>query len=449
MGKKYKILYAEDLEDLREVYAMTLEAQLSCEVVEFSCGNDLIEYLKKDQNVSLILCDHNMPNGNGSDVYRFVKQNGIKVPFGLLSSDPPSVHSEFKDFLKDHPLNFSALKPFDIPKMMLDIKKSLGESGSTVLPEYVPIKMERFERFNPLAVDLHILTDDQKFVKYLSKGEMFSAEYHGKKQLKHGKFFYIKKDQYIEFINFCIVDLKNFIKSSTNLSESMIKGQLSGLELIHQMVKIIGIDEKTIEVVDAITSLVLKNLKSDSTDLADLIAKISAKKGFLSEHSLLMSYLSCGIAKICGWGSDDFFQKFVNASLLHDVLLDDRLSVINHQTEIVDQNLSFADSMLVTEHPLKTFEMLQKTGKFSQEELQIIMSHHERPNGSGFPKGLNANNTPPMACLFILTSVFVSKIIHEKPNKEIFLDAYKELEVEYSVGNYKRFYVALGELLGC
>lgn len=74
MSKKAKILYAEDIQDLREIYAMAIEAELDCEVIEFSNGNDLIEYLKKNGDADLVLCDHNMPNGNGSDVYRFIKK---------------------------------------------------------------------------------------------------------------------------------------------------------------------------------------------------------------------------------------------------------------------------------------------------------------------------------------------------------------------------------------
>ena len=42
-------------------------------------------------------------------------------------------------------------------------------------------------------------------------------------------------------------------------------------------------------------------------------------------------------------------------------------------------------------HPQKGYKMLKKAGMISEEASTIVLQHHERTDGSGYPKGLKGN----------------------------------------------------------
>ena len=42
-------------------------------------------------------------------------------------------------------------------------------------------------------------------------------------------------------------------------------------------------------------------------------------------------------------------------------------------------------------HPQKGYKMLKKAGVISEEASTIVLQHHERADGSGYPKGLKGD----------------------------------------------------------
>ena len=81
-----KVLLVDDDADVREIIAFTIESQLSCEINEIDCGNAAIEEIKLNPNYDLIVCDYNMPDGNGGEVYNYLIDNNIDIPYVFCSS---------------------------------------------------------------------------------------------------------------------------------------------------------------------------------------------------------------------------------------------------------------------------------------------------------------------------------------------------------------------------
>jgi len=84
-----KILVVDDEEDIREIVSMVLETHFDCEVVESYSGNDAIRIIKENKDLKVIICDYRMPDGNGGDVYKFLRQENIEIPYIMISSDDP------------------------------------------------------------------------------------------------------------------------------------------------------------------------------------------------------------------------------------------------------------------------------------------------------------------------------------------------------------------------
>lgn len=92
----------------------------------------------------------------------------------------------------------------------------------------------------------------------------------------------------------------------------------------------------------------------------------------------------------------------------------------------------------VKKHPIEGAELVLSGKGFPPDVDRIILAHHEKPDGSGYPKGLSASAISPLACVFIIAEDFVSKA-HDKSIdsnfKEQILD---EFVTKYSKGNFKQ-----------
>lgn len=99
MGQKrfIKILLIDDTELLREMAADVLQKQFSANIVQASGGKAALQIVQETNDLTLVICDYAMPNGNGFWVYNELQRLGCNVPFILYTSMPNLDQTEFKD----------------------------------------------------------------------------------------------------------------------------------------------------------------------------------------------------------------------------------------------------------------------------------------------------------------------------------------------------------------
>lgn len=83
MEKKIKLLYAEDDEDIRDVYAQELSKQ-NFDVHTASDGNEAWEMYSREP-WDILLLDIEMPGKNGEEVIRLVREVDNQIPIVILS----------------------------------------------------------------------------------------------------------------------------------------------------------------------------------------------------------------------------------------------------------------------------------------------------------------------------------------------------------------------------
>src|SRR6185312_15892576 len=101
-------------------------------------------------------------------------------------------------------------------------------------------------------------------------------------------------------------------------------------------------------------------------------------------------YIACAIATQMDWASDSTFQKLTLAAFLHDITLS------NHELAQCDTVQEAIDKKTFTEaeiagfrvHPAKGAEIARQFQEVPPDVDVIILQHHERPDGSGFPRGI-------------------------------------------------------------
>lgn len=100
-------------------------------------------------------------------------------------------------------------------------------------------------------------------------------------------------------------------------------------------------------------------------------------------------------------------------SLLHD------FGMIFISDDILDKPdvLSEMEYSKVKQHPQKGYDFLKHTGLFGDVALTIVLHHHERYDGNGYPGGIAGSDIPRSAQLSVICDVY-SALTTERPYRK-------------------------------
>ncbi len=133
--------------------------------------------------------------------------------------------------------------------------------------------------------------------------------------------------------------------------------------------------------------------------LQELARAIDAKDPAMREHSVRVSALAAKLAIASGWSSERAIL-LSEAALVHDVGKVGVPDELLHKTD----SLTESERRQMTEHAELAARIAQ--GVLNPEQVEWIRSHHERPDGSGYPRGLTAAEIPEGAGLLALADAW-------------------------------------------
>ncbi|HAZ13781.1 MAG: hypothetical protein A2X86_10320 [Bdellovibrionales bacterium GWA2_49_15] len=90
-----RLLFIDDDPEIRSLYNCFLQDLSSVTTCED--GQQAMALLQDDQNFDVIVCDYRMPVKNGGDVWNFVQQRNLNIPFVLFTSQTLTDLPEFDD----------------------------------------------------------------------------------------------------------------------------------------------------------------------------------------------------------------------------------------------------------------------------------------------------------------------------------------------------------------
>jgi putative nucleotidyltransferase with HDIG domain len=119
-----------------------------------------------------------------------------------------------------------------------------------------------------------------------------------------------------------------------------------------------------------------------------LIQAIDAKDSYTYKHSEHVAELSKIIAKSLGL-SDDMITKIEQAALIHDI------GKIGVDEQILRKEGKLADSEFdeMKKHPVIGNRIVNSV-PFMEGTTQVVLYHHERFDGTGYPEGLKGSDIP-------------------------------------------------------
>ena len=138
-------------------------------------------------------------------------------------------------------------------------------------------------------------------------------------------------------------------------------------------------------------------------DTAECMAMITSHDYYTYTHSVNVGMLSVLLSKSLFKGSYDHDMREMGAGFfLHDLGKCD----IPHDLINKPGRLSNDEWQLMRDHPQKGNTILVDTDQLTMECGLIIMQHHEREDGSGYPFGLRKNEIHPYARICSIADVY-------------------------------------------
>lgn len=138
---------------------------------------------------------------------------------------------------------------------------------------------------------------------------------------------------------------------------------------------------------------------------------IDATSHWTRGHSEKVAKISVEIGKALGL-SEEEIEKLRLGALLHDI------GKLGIPPELLDKpgKLTPEEYEVLKEHPVWGYRILNPVKAF-QEIIPIVLYHHERCDGSGYPEGLKCNQIPLLAKIVAVADV-IEAMTAERPYKK-------------------------------
>lgn len=178
--------------------------------------------------------------------------------------------------------------------------------------------------------------------------------------------------------------------------------------------------ERTIELQNALEEL-------DNTyifTLRALVTALDTRDEETQGHSLRVVKYTLKLAKLMNWGDKEQLKNLEYGALLHDI------GKIGIPDNILRKpgKLTKEEWAVMQTHPEVGYKILHKI-EFLEEPSQIVLHHHERFDGSGYPTGLKKLDIPIGSRIFAVADT-VDAMTSERPYRSAltFEDASNELK---------------------
>lgn len=220
---------------------------------------------------------------------------------------------------------------------------------------------------------------------------------------------YIQNNDIDHYFNYINNELTQLVKNPAVKSEKKAEAVYSSCKII--MNKVFDDPRATFinNTCDLITPTVDLIISNDQATRH--LIKLTAHDHYTYVHSTNVGIFSIALARIFfGANSSHDMQRLGVGFFLHD------LGKCKLPLEILNKPgaLTPEERQVVNRHPEDGSTLLRESGYATEEAEIIILQHHERDNGTGYPNGLKGSDIHPYARICRLADVYEA-LTSERP----------------------------------
>ncbi|GAB4014494.1 MAG: hypothetical protein Fur0010_12670 [Bdellovibrio sp.] len=439
-----RILIVDDDDSIRDYLIVVFENLLdTLDIVECANAPEALKLLSADPYFQLIVSDFDMPGGNGDELYFGIKERKLEIPFLLHTShDLQELKSLSQVTTKDIAF-FHIQKGVPLATFEKKIKTLPVFKQKAAVQNYNRIRLYFFLRFSKSLCDVYIKINEQKYLKFIHKDDVFDNERIKKMIQKNVQYLYITKADFDEFA----VSLAQQPFLTHDNSRSVEDRLKSTQMMLQHMAMTTGISKSVLSLAERNIELVMMEAE-DIDRLSELLRELKSREDYGHDHAYLLCYFCCVLCDAMGWQTRRSREKLCFAALFHDIVLKDAdLAMVENLTDKRLTNFSPEEIKLYKTHPADSAKLLHELAESYPQIDQIVEQHHEWPDGSGFPRGLKAAQIQPLPSLFILCHAFVSEMYRLEFDQSKYPKMLARLKKQFNTGHFQKLFEKLEEIL--
>jgi len=332
----------------------------------------------------------------------------------------------------------------DISKLESSVNKlqKLQERSKKQM-SFCKVRIDYFLRFNKVICDVYIRLSEQKFIKVINRHQEYTPDDINKYIDKDCNHLFIKEHDFRVFVNGVVksIQKKDHEKLPVLVGENSFI-PLTCQETVHEMIHKMGVSQQSLILTnEAINSSIKLVQKSD---VYKLLKSTLGAGTYISEISMLVNYISCAICRESEWKAPDNFLRLSIAAFFQDIsLADDNLAKIEKTNTPEFNDLFNTAKKKVTEHPSKSAETVLKIKGLPIGVDKIIQNHHERYDGSGFPRGIDYTRLDPMTSIFTVALELANTLYETGFYRDIIIEKILDMEQRYTKGSFAKIIPAM------
>ncbi len=254
---------------------------------------------------------------------------------------------------------------------------SIGDYSEINIDNFFSIQGEL-----PFAV--YIRLGDNKFTKVFLQGDIIDRNRFETYSQKGVNELYIHKQERREYIA-ATERLVKKILTTTPMSNDNAKQAVEELteQTMFEIYEDKVFDEHSVRRAQTIIKAYVQTLKTDPKSLATFL-NLSRSETYPCRHGISTAVFSILLARAAENMNDKTLTTVGLGGLLHDV----GMSQIPKEIDDVNRKLTREEWAKVKQHPVFGSNMVNEMKLFPEDVKLILVQHHERWDGSGYPSGL-------------------------------------------------------------
>ncbi len=278
--------------------------------------------------------------------------------------------------------------PGSEPKMISIVKNESGLACNT--EGFSPIKVQNLIPGLPLHFDIYFPKFDRssqslRLHRIFSKGGVYSQSNHEILMKQDVRIVYVKEEDEEQFASDSLEKIKEIVLSSSVPSIDKAKVIYSHAEyLVEKSYTHPSSFFSLAQSFDLIEAAAI--FYSIDEISADELVSIFSKDYYTFTHSVQVCLLGMAFCAYLGWTKKESADYGVGA-LFHDVgknRIDDRIL-------LKPSRLEPEEFEQLKKHPILGYKQLKVSKRMSDDQLSVVLQHHEDMDGKGYPAGLKGD----------------------------------------------------------
>jgi len=257
--------------------------------------------------------------------------------------------------------------------------------------QFISIPIATFVGGTRAVVDFYVQLAEDHYIKVVNSGSEFDLQQMTRYQDREVKALHVRKEDYERFVQHSSKIAEIVAASTVNVGQKTAVLLRTADHMFTQL-EAQGFEPTVFGNAMNVSKSAIAIVEKEP-ELAELLDELSRYSEDFVRHCIATSVLATMMVQALKWHGKTMALASLGG-LLHDVGMRDVPRNILFKPR---EQMTGDEALKYEHHPMRGHNLLKEIEAVPSEVLDIVLEHHELPNGAGFPRGLKAEKIFPLA----------------------------------------------------